>query len=196
MSRRSTAVLPRRNLVVRTEREAVLVPRFNVKKQQSFAVDGTARGSGRACPYAGPGAVRVVRVGGPAPPPHAARRRRRCRVASAAADRRVRPHLPAAGSAACNDAQARSRRRRTAAAARARPRGTPAPRGPRPGGRGAGIPAEPVQASTSSVCHVCLCNLLRLLLSRRRARRGGASSRRLARGWGAGRGREPGAARD
>lgn len=44
-----------RNLVVRTEREAVLVPRFNVKKQQSFAVDGTARGSGRACPYAGPG---------------------------------------------------------------------------------------------------------------------------------------------
>ena len=67
------------------------------------------------------------------------------RVASAAADRRVRPHLPAAGSAACTEAQARPRRRRCALA----PARDAGPRAVRAAG---------VRGSERS-----LCKLLRLL---------------------------------
>jgi hypothetical protein len=197
------AVLPRprkKPRDVRTGREAVLIPRFNVKMQQMFAVDGTARGSGRACPLRvrGAGSECGAGEGGPRPR-RGAPAGRRCRVRRPIAGfdptsqppearhvTNMRKRGPAAGAA----------RTRRARAGRP-PRAVARPPGRRP--RCGGIRAEPVQATllrVTSVCHVCLCNLLRLLLSRRRARRGGASSRRLARGWGAGRGREPGAARD
>lgn len=95
---------------------------------------------------AGPGsewvrAVRAARCGAGRRPPQA----QVPRVASAAADRRVRPHLPAAGSAACNDAQARPRRRRRALA----PARDAGPRAVRAAG---------VRGSERS-----LCKLLRLL---------------------------------
>ena len=93
----------------------------------------------------------------------------------------MRKRGPAAGAA----------RTRRARAGRP-PRAVARPPGRRP--RCGGIRAEPVQATllrVTSVCHVCLCNLLRLLLSRRRARRGGASSRRLAGGPAAAESREP-----
>jgi hypothetical protein len=161
-----------------------------------FAVDGTARGSGRACPLRVRGAgSEWCGCGRPRP----RRGARRAQVPSAAADRRVRPHLPAAGSAACDEhAQARPRRRRCAHAPR--PRGTPAPRGRTATGAAAEVRRDPSGAcasysTTSDFCVPCVfvqSTTSTALSSSRTAGRGELASA----GWGAGRGREPGAARD
>ena len=95
-------------------------------------------------PICGSGGVRVVRVGRAPGPRTGAGAEWRVRR-PIAGHRRVRPHLPAAGSAACNDAQARPRRRRCALA----PARDAGPRAVRAAG---------VRGSERS-----LCKLLRLL---------------------------------